>query len=60
MEFNIKLQIYHIFINGRYKTKTTSWNKANRIFNAFCGDLFEHNHIEIINAETGEIMRERR
>ncbi len=49
--------MYQIHVNGKKLKSTTSWKKANEIFNKYFYDLFEHNYVEIINVDTGEIMK---
>ena len=57
MEITINVPMYHIYVNGKKKLSTTSWKKANEIYNNYFYDIFNHNYVEIINVDTGEIMK---
>lgn len=49
--------MYHIYVNGKKKQSTTSLKKANEIYDKYYYDMFEHNYVEIIDVDTGEIMK---
>lgn len=57
MEITINVPMYHIYVNGKKKQSTTSLKKANEIYDKYIYDMFEHNYVEIVDVDTGEIMR---
>lgn len=57
MEITINVTTYLIYVNGKCRYKTTSLKKANEKYDIYYYDMFEHNYVELINEETGEILK---